>query len=225
MVDALLGRGGKRLNLNDQRLTRTGLGLLGLIFLMVWARWHGILLLSTVCGIVTMIGIYRFPQSNWQYYWSQFCQLFRPAYRLLTLSVISGGLVSVGTYWIVSLLLSGENIWISLSLILQNIGISAIAGLLLWQFLRHQTVQKQAYSDQLLTELTHEDALQRLIAVRKLTHLVLRSKVHPSSQTTTMIVTRSQLAEYFRLMLRGEAEPFVRNGLLDGLQQLDSREG
>jgi hypothetical protein len=138
--------------------------------------------------------------------------------------VISGGLVSVGTYWMVSLLLSSENIWISLSLILQNIGILAIAGLLLWQFLQHQTVQKQAYSDQLLTDLTHEDALQRLIAVRKLTHLVLRSHAHPTPRNPSMILTRSQLAECFRLMLRSEVEPFVRNGLLDGLQQLDSRE-
>jgi hypothetical protein len=139
-VDSLRRNGRK--GLKDHRLTRTGLGLLGLTVLILWARYHGVLLLSTICGIVTLIGVYRFPQSNWQYYWSQFCQLFRPAYRLLTISVISGGLVAVGTYWMMSLLLSGENIWISLSLILQNGGIFAIAGLLLWQFLQHIALRR-----------------------------------------------------------------------------------
>ncbi len=207
--------------LNIQRLTRTGLWLLGFTFLILWARLYGLLLLSTVCGIGTMIGVYRLPQSNWQHYWSQFCQLFSPSNRLLTLAVISGGFVALSTYWTVSLLLSGENIWVILSLILQNSGILAIACVLLWQFLRSSRDRKQYYSAELLTELTHEDALQRLIAVRKLTHCVLRSNPHPTSRRTSMILTRSQLAECFRLMLRSEAEPLVRNGLLDGLQQLD----
>ncbi|MGB3535676.1 MAG: hypothetical protein WBA13_19440 [Microcoleaceae cyanobacterium] len=209
--------------LNSQRLARTGFCLLGLVGLVLWARWNGVLLLSTVCGMGTIIGVYRLPRFNWQQYWSQFRQLFSPPTRLLTIAVSSGGLVSISSYWMVSLLVSGENIWVALSLILQNIGILAIAGVLLWHFLREKTHQTQAYGNQLLTELTQEDALLRLIAVRKLTHLVLRSNtsVHPTQKTSSAILTPSQLAECFRLMLRSEAEPLVRNGLLDGLQQLE----
>ena len=207
--------------LQIQRWTRPGLWFLGLTFFVCWAKWNGILLLSTILGVATMIAVYQLPRSNWQRYWSLCYQLFSPANRLLTGAVLSGGLVAIASYGVMSLLSSGENIWVSLSLILQNGGIVAIAALLLWQFLQLQNQQSQSRSDRLLTELTHEDALHRLIAVRQLTQLTLRLHPHVTQKTVNPQFTRSQLAECFRLMLRTEVEPLVRNGLLDGLQQLE----
>jgi hypothetical protein len=207
--------------LEVQRFTRPGLWLLGLTVIVFWAKWNSTLLLSTILGMGTMIAVYQLPRSNWQQYRALLYQLFSPANRLLTGAVLSGGLVSIATYWVLSLLSSGENIWVILSLILQNGGIVAIAALLLWQLLQKQTHQTQTRQEQLLTELTHEDALHRLIAVRKLTQLILRSESNTNPRTATTLFTRSQLAECFRLMLRTEIEPLVRNGVLDGLQQLE----
>ncbi|MGB3402806.1 MAG: hypothetical protein WBA77_08950 [Microcoleaceae cyanobacterium] len=207
--------------LEVQRFTRPGLWFLGLTVIVFWAKWNGILLLATILGMGTMITVYQLPRSNWQQYRSLFYQLFSPANRLLTGAVLSGGLVAVGSYWMMSLLSSGENIWVVLSLILQNGGIFAIAALLIWQLLQQQTHQTQSSRHQLLTELTHQEALHRLIAVRKLTQLTLRYESNTPSKTSTTILTRSQLAECFRLMLRTEVEPLVRNGILDGLQQLE----
>ena len=204
-----------------QRLTRPGMWLLGLSIIVCWAKWNGILLLSTILGMGTMIAVYQLPRSNWQRYRSLFYQLFSPANRLLTGAVLSGSLVAIASYGVMSLVSSGENVWVILSLISQNGGIVAIAALLLWQLLQQHSHHTQTHKDQLLTELTHEDALHRLIAVRQLTQLILRSHPDTTQKTSVNTFTRSQLAECFRLMLRTEVEPLVRNGILDGLQQLE----
>ncbi len=213
--------------LKSRRLIRTGLGLLGLSGLVLWAQYHGILLLATLCGMGTMIGVYRLYSFNWSVFWSRISQGMNSADRRLIFAVASGGLVSIGTYWIVSLLINTDNIWMAISLILQNCALLSIGGLLLWQFLRQGSHQNQARVNQLLLELTHDDPLKRLIAIRQITHLVLKSsdrqvkRVNYIAENTIPILTRSQLKECFRLMLRQEPEPLVRNGLLDGLQQLD----
>ena len=200
--------------LKPQRLARTGLGILGFVGFLLWARSHGVLLLATGAGMATMIGVYRLQHCNWSIYWSRIRQGLTPADRPLLIAVVTGGVVSVVTYAMVALLINTDNVWMAISLILQNGLLFAVAGLMLWQFQRQQNQQNLTRVEQLLEELTHHDPLKRLIAVRQLTHLGLKSSHHP-------LLKRSQLTECFQLMLRQEAEPLVRNGLWDGLQQFD----
>ncbi|NJP10917.1 MAG: hypothetical protein HC866_16745 [Leptolyngbyaceae cyanobacterium RU_5_1] len=76
--------------------------------------------------------------------------------------------------------------------------------------------------NQMIADLTHDDPLKRLIAVRQLTDLVsfLQDDRAPRSLLGKK-PSRRDVADYFRLMLSREREPIIREAVLDGLQTLD----
>lgn len=96
---------------------------------------------------------------------------------------------------------------------LQGTGTVAVLVLLLAQLLNRSTTRDRTASNQLLADLTHDDPLRRLIAVRQLTNSV--------SDQRDQATQRREISDYLRLMLNREAEPIVRDAVLDGLQKLD----
>lgn len=196
---------------------------------VVWGWWNDKVLLSTGGGLLTVVLVYRMQVWNWQRLKAECQRLWSHSNRQLTLAIVSGGLVSLGTYTAASIWADAESHWIAASLILQNGTLFAVLGLLIWYGIRHQGLQEGSDLDRLLADLTDPDPVKRLLAVRQITQLAANTQSgRPRPNVTDWEepdalqgMTRSQIADCFRLMLGQEPELFVRNALLDGLQVLD----
>ncbi len=83
------------------------------------------------------------------------------------------------------------------------------------------TVQKaQDPVEQSLEQLTHSDALQRLVAVRRLVKLVDAIGNDSLYATGARVTLRSHLLDCFHMMLAHEPEPIVRTAVRQGLDML-----
>lgn len=212
------------------RLEGIGSWLIGIVGLVVMLFWQGKLLLSTSIGVLVMLLIYQMQSWNWQAIWLELREFFGGANRQLTLAVLSGAIATLSTYMAVSIWLNASNPWLALGSILQGFGTLTVLLLLGWQVLSRQISRDEAYFNRLLADLTHTNTLKRLIAVRQITRIALDPRFERLRQGTMYwgqpvsserFSGRSQVAEYFRLMLGQESEASVREAVLDGLQRLD----
>lgn len=212
--------------------------LLGMTIVTTWGCWNGKLLLSTTVGLVVMVSVYRMQQWDWQVRWLEFWRFVTGSNRQLTLAVGCGALATVSSYMSVSIWVDFDNHWVASGLILQNLGLGAVIGLLVWLVVSHRTSKQQAYLERMLTNLTDADPLKRLIAVREITRWVSNTKFslnNPNElfgglnksygETRSNYrsgIKRSHIRECFQMMLVRESEPMVYDAVIDGLQALDS---
>ncbi|MCZ0898739.1 hypothetical protein ON021_02310, partial [Microcoleus sp. HI-ES] len=140
-------------------------------------------------------------------------------------------IATLGAYMSLAIWADSSSHWMALSLILQNLGTIAIAGLLLRQALSLGAAKDEVALDRILADLTDADPVKRLIAVRQMTDLVNQGGFGPVSSVKSSLakpsqrIARSRAAECFRLMLSREPEALVRNALLEGLQTWDATYG
>ncbi|MEG4584062.1 hypothetical protein QUA54_02280 [Microcoleus sp. MOSTC5] len=187
----------------------------------VWGWWNSQLLFSTGLGIAAMMAVYRGQSWDWQLLRSKGEQFWEGPNRRFVLAVGTGGIATLGAYMSLAIWADSESHWMALSLILQNLGTIAIAGLLLRQALSLGASKDEVALDRILADLTDPDPVKRLIAVRQMTDLVNKGGFGPVSSVKSSIA-RSRAAECFRLMLSREPEALVRNALLEGLQTWDA---
>ncbi|NQE35135.1 hypothetical protein [Microcoleus asticus] len=190
----------------------------------VWGWWNSQLLFSTGLGIAAMMVVYRGQAWDWQLLRSKAEQFWEGPNRRFVLAVGTGGIATLGAYMSLAIWADSESHWMALSLILQNLGTIAIAGLLLRQALSLGASKDEVALDRILADLTDPDPVKRLIAVRQMTDLVNKGGFGPGSSVKSSIA-RSRAAECFRLMLSREPEALVRNALLEGLQTWDATYG
>ncbi len=217
------------------RFLRNGGWALAVVGLMTWKSWNGALLISTAAGIGVMLLAYPLQQWNWQRSWSSLDRLLYRTPRPFIIAVASGGGATLLSYVTISLWVHLENPWLAGCLIAQMLGTVVVTGLLLGQRFDQKTAQTQTHVNQMLADLSQENPVQRLIAVRKLTQFLTSSEgqgirsnsqsqkflsLHPTS-VQSMGMTPSQLAECFSLMLNQETEPTIRTALFEGLQVLE----
>ena len=202
-------------------------GLAAFTMAAVWGWWNSELLFSTGLGIAAMMLVYRGQLGDWQLLRAKAEQFWEGPNRRFVLAVGAGGISTLGAYMSLAIWADSESHWIALSLILQNFGTIAIAGLLLRQALSFQASKDEATLDRILADLTDADPVKRLIAVRQMTDLVNNNGfnsvtfVNGSLAKPSQRIARSRAAECFRLMLSREPEALVRNALLEGLQTWD----
>ncbi|MEG4105993.1 hypothetical protein [Microcoleus sp. S13_C5] len=207
-----------------ERLTRAK-GWLAVVTLAgVWGLWNSELLFSTGLGIAAMMLVYRGQSWDWQLLRAKGEQFWQGPNRRFVLAVGTGGIATLGAYMSLAIWADSESHWMALSLILQNLGTIAIAGLLLRQALSRRAAKDEVALDRILADLTDADPVKRLIAVRQMTDLVNKGGFGPVSSVKSSIA-RSRAAECFRLMLSREPEALVRNALLEGLQTWDATYG
>lgn len=154
-----------------------------------------------------MVLVYLVQGGNWQVHWYHWRRFLTGSNRQLGIAVGSGGIGALSTYIAASIWADSENRWLATSTILQGFGTLIIILLLLWHILTIRANRDEYQLEELLQDLTAQEPLKRLIAVRQLTHLVNNSGL-----------SRHELLEYFRLMLSQEQEPVIREAVLDGLQ-------
>ena len=210
-----------------ERLRSSKGGLAAFTMAAVWGWWNSELLFSTGLGIAAMMLVYRGQLGDWQLLRAKAEQFWEGPNRRFVLAVGAGGISTLGAYMSLAIWADSESHWIALSLILQNFGTIAIAGLLLRQALSFQASKDEATLDRILADLTDADPVKRLIAVRQMTDLVNNNGfnsvtfVNGSLAKPSQRIARSRAAECFRLMLSREPEALVRNALLEGLQTWD----
>ncbi|MEG4420439.1 hypothetical protein QUA70_17895 [Microcoleus sp. LAD1_D5] len=214
-----------------ERLTRAK-GWLAVVTLAgVWGLWNSELLFSTGLGIAAMMLVYRGQSWDWQLLRSKGEQFWQGPNRRFVLAVGTGGIATLGAYMSLAIWADSESHWMALSVILQNLGMIAIAGLLLRQGLSRRAAKDEVAIERILADLTDADPVKRLIAVRQMTDLVNRGGFGPVSSVKSSLaepskrIARSRAAECFRLMLSREPEALVRNALLEGLQTWDATYG
>ncbi|MEG4110775.1 MULTISPECIES: hypothetical protein [unclassified Microcoleus] len=207
-----------------EHLTRSKGWLAVVTLAAVWGWWNSQLLFSTGLGIAAMMLVYRGQSWDWQLLRSKGEQFWDGPNRRFVLAVGTGGIATLGAYMSLAIWADSESHWMALSVILQNLGTIAIAGLLLRQGLSRRAAKDEVALDRILADLTDADPVKRLIAVRQMTDLVNKGGFGPVSSVKSSIA-RSRAAECFRLMLSREPEALVRNALLEGLQTWDATYG
>lgn len=188
--------------------------LYGLAAIVALWIWNGKLLIATGTGVLVMLAVYSLQGRKWQRLRSQLSHILSGSNRQITIAVSSGGFATLSTYIALSLWMESENHWMATAAILQGLGIMLTFSLLVWHVFSYQSSRDEKTFDNLVTDLTNTDSLKRLIAVRQLTRLVSAGRTDSCQQRATL--------DYFRLMLSREAEPLIRDALLDGLQALDT---
>lgn len=183
--------------------------LCGLILLGFW-NWQ--LLLATVMGIAIMTGVYGLQDINWHKYRSKLQNWLKSPHRPFTVAVSSGGFAAFLTYLAATLWSHSENRWLATGAILQGFATLLTLGLLGWQILARQSHNDENLYNLYLRDLGDPDSLKRLIAIRQLTRLAAKHRVNPS--------LRSQIKEYFSVMLAQENNAIARDALLDSLHRL-----
>lgn len=197
------------------RRTRTGLLLLGALALAAWYGWNSRLLFSTCGGVGAVALIYRLPQLNWQLYGLTIRQRLARANPRWSKAIAGGVATTLLLYGMASVWATAETPWMGISTMVQDFGAIAIVGLLIGHFLERRRQQLETSRQVWLRELTAEDPLKRLIAVRELTADADRNASRFRQRS------RSHLKDYLRLMLDRESDSCVRAAIVEGLQQLE----
>jgi hypothetical protein len=190
--------------------------LIAFLVLASWAYLDGKLLVSTALGIAVMGLIYRL-QGNDQGLWQGWN-------HQLTFLLLSGGLTTFSVYVSTGIWLEAEQPWLASGLLLQNIGLVGIISFLAWQM---QAVQTKTPGDDLtllLDQLTFDDPLKRLIAVRQVRDYVLSGKLSNKGDRPSqpLSMSKSHVVDCFRVMLSKESDPLVKEAILESLQAWDS---
>jgi hypothetical protein len=184
--------------------------LVGCLLLFIW-NWK--LMMATVTGMLSMWLVYRLQGWNWQNYRAEWQRFWHGCDRRLTVAIASGGLGTLTTYTATAIWSDTENRWLAFGAIVQGLATLTTLLLVFWQLWGREERQNSGQFEKLLEDLTSNNQLKRLIAIRKLTRLVEREKLSSSQ--------RGELIDYFRLLLTPEASPTMRTALLDGLAVLE----
>lgn len=175
--------------------------------------WNWKLLLALVVGIGVMLLAYTSGRWNWRSHWSEMAKFFNGPYRQLVLAVASGGIATVSTYMAATIWVDSSSPLIAAGAILQGLGTLLILLLLLWQIFSRYTDQDPDLLDQWLLNLTEQDPLKRLLAIRQLTKFISRQPVNSPLQ--------QEVTQCLQILLTKEEEPIIRDAAFESLQTLD----
>ncbi|MCC5638097.1 hypothetical protein LC593_20105 [Nostoc sp. CHAB 5844] len=187
--------------------------LASLTIVVAMLLWNWKLLLALVVGVGFMLITYSTQQWNWQLRWAEIQKFLNGPNRRLVLAVGSGGLATINTYIAAAIWVDAHSRWIATGAILQGLGTLLTLVLLLWQILSRYTNQEQNIFEQLLINLTEQDPLKRLIAVRRITKFISRQPVNAALQ--------QEVIQCLQLLLTKEEEAVIQEAAFESLQTLD----
>ncbi len=180
-------------------------GAIGLLF------WNGRLVLATGAGVAVMLLVYLTQDGHWKAPWLEVQKFLQGWNQPFLLAAASGCAATFGIYLAASLWAEVGSPWIATGMLLQQVTTIAVFVLLTWQLVNRQENRPTTRFNQILDDLTNDDPLKRLIAVRRMTDAI---EQHDRAQ-------KRQIADYLRVMLSREENSIVRDAVLEGLQGLD----
>ena len=186
---------------------------LAIVALLWCLNWK--LFLATAVGIGLMSFCYLLQNPYWQGYCKKWQSFLVGSNRQLILAVGTGAAGSFCTYLAASVWADAENQWLATGAILQGLVSLSTLSILLWYGWQKKDSGMETKIDSLLTDLTHQEPLRRLVAIRQLTRLLITKSLSSDHY--------SQSIEYFHLMLSQPQLPTVKNALLESLELLDNK--
>ncbi len=190
-------------------------GILGFLTIVVgMLLWNWKLLLALVVGIGVMLLVYSMQKWNWQLRWSEIQKFLNGPNRRLALAVGSGGIATISTYMAAAIWVDSNSPWIGAGAIVQGLGTLLTLILLVWQIINFYGNREEDNFERLLLNLTEQDPLKRLIAIRQLTKFITRKKIDAAVQ--------QNVVQCLQLLLTQEKEPIIREAAFESLQALDS---
>ena len=182
------------------------------IVVLLWCfNWK--LFLATTVGMGLMAACYLLQNPYWQSYCQKWQKFLTGSNRQLILAVGSGAVGSFCTYLAASIWADAENQWLATGAILQGFASLTTLSVLFWSLWQKKENNLDAEYDCLVADLSDLEPLKRLVAIRKLTRLLLSNNLAADYY--------SQSVEYFQLMLTEDLSPAVENALLESLELLD----
>ena len=187
---------------------------LALSFATVLMLWHPDLLLATLAGAGTMLGVYLIATSGNTIDWVSVSRLGDRLRQPVLLAIASGAIVSLLVY--VSLAVWGaiENHWVASGLIAQGVATLAILTLLVGQALVRLTGRDRVELMPMLLQVADENGLKRTIAIRQIGQWIEQRRLDRAE--------RKSVAACLQYLLGRETDGAIREAAFDVLQQLQS---
>jgi hypothetical protein len=198
-----------------KRFQEPGAILSFLTIVVAMLLWNWKLLFALLIGVSTMVSAYSIQKRDLSKYWLQLSQFFDKHNRRLLIAVLSGGIATLTSYTAIAVWIGSKNPWIATGALMQGAVTLLTLMLLVW-LITSINDNKQGKIDELLVSLTQSDPLKRLVALRQLTKLVVRSEVDVSD--------RQSVVDCLHLLLTTEKETLIRDAAFDSLQQIERLE-
>ncbi|RCJ39203.1 armadillo-type fold-containing protein [Nostoc minutum NIES-26] len=193
-------------------------GIFGFLTIVVaMLLWNWKLLLALLAGVGVMLLVYSMQEWDWQQRWSEIHKFLNSPNRRLALAVSSGGIATVSTYMAAAIWVDSNSHWIAAGAIFQGLGTLLTLILLIWQIVSFYGNREEDNFDRLLVNLTEQDPLKRLIAIRQLTKFITRRKID--------IAVQQDIVQCLRLLLTREEEAVIQEAAFESLQALERLQG
>ncbi len=182
------------------------------IFLVLLLVWNWQLIAATSTGIAVMIAIYVIQDWNWNVILWRVQKFLQSPYRHLPLSVASGTMTVFLTYTVLTIWSTQDNHWLASASILQLVATLGGFVLLARQAFGQWLQRQQDNFEQLITQLTVNDDLARLIAIKQITQYIQENQL-PAVQERA-------IADCCNLLLNRETEVTMREAIFETLEAL-----
>ncbi len=182
------------------------------IFLVLLLVWNWQLIAATSIGIAVMIAIYVIQDWNWNVILWRVQKFLQSPYRHLPLSVASGTVTVFLTYTVLTIWSTQDNHWLASASILQLVATLGVFALLASQAFSKWLQRQQDNFEQLITQLTVNDDLARLIAIKQITQYIQENQL-PAAQERA-------IADCCNLLLNRETEVTMREAIFETLEAL-----
>jgi hypothetical protein len=192
--------------------------------------WNERLIISLTVGAVGMIAALQIQNQQWQLPRLNWQRWLKSRHRPLLLALLSGGTGMFATYLIASMWAETHQSWLVTGWLVQSV----ILGLILLAVLQnlsasqpsHQSSQSsispspsQSPIEQALDNLSHPDALQRLIALRQLMRWIDSAALQQVNYSPS-VSWLHHIQDCLVIMQRQETDPTVQGAIADALQLL-----
>jgi hypothetical protein len=182
------------------------------IFFVLLLVWNWQLIAAASMGIAVMIAIYVIQDWNWNVILWRVQKFLQSPYRHLPLSVASGAITIFLTYTVLTIWSTQNNHWLASASILQLVATLGILLLLARQAFTQWHQRQQDNFEQLITQLTVNDDLARLIAIKQITQYIQDNQL-PAAQERA-------ISDCCKLLLNRETEVTIREAIFETLEAI-----
>jgi hypothetical protein len=185
---------------------------LALALALVLMLWHPDLLLATLAGSGTMLGVYLLATSGTTIDWVAISRLGDRLRQPVLLAIGTGAIVSLLVYVSLAVWGATENHWVASGLIAQGAATLAVLVLLIWQTLTRLTGRDRVELMPILLQVADDNGLKRMIALRQIGQWLEQGRLDRAE--------RKSVAACVQYLLGRETDGAIREAALDVLQHI-----
>lgn len=187
--------------------------------------WNWTLVMSLVIAIISGVIIYLYQERRLNLKWLRRSRAWKHHQSLWIALLSSGGIFSVA-YGLIHVWQESDAPWLATGVLLQGFGTLAALGFLVWDKTHNQVhfnppnvaPQQRPFQD-LLDDLTHLNAMNRLLAV----HQIVGRATTPSTNGPddgSVVWSSADIQHCLQLMKKHEQEPIVRQAIEEAIARL-----